>query len=631
MSEISCRVVKTFLDYVRNTRPDFLPPLLTGIPYDQNYLTDPDKWIPWDVERLLEERLVRLFNDESVMFKIGSSILTHKSIGIVNILFNLFMTPERLIRYTPRFTQYFTKDLTTINVIETTRESAIVEMKIKGRQTRGACLYNQGMFSIFTELFGLEPAEVSEVQCVVPLNEIGRYRGRYFRVEKDGRVMESARPGEGGTVIGTASGIGSFRLNGTMFGAESCIYKLRWEHKIIRLARKTAGKKQALNDALQHLEENHRKLQAAYERLWNSEANYRNLMENASDIICFVDSAGIVTSLNRKGFELLGYSSDEVVGQHFLSFVDDRYKREAFLRFGKALRPSPEPYELVVRTKNSDLLILSANSNPVREGKDTVGLMIIARDITKEREIGARLIEAERFAAKGMIAAEIAHEINNSLANIETALFIVNNLKTDIKYKQDIFSDMREEIERMSGIVKGILEVYRSDNAVLQSVDLNAEIRKVINMTKRRLDGKVISLVSNLNPDLQTVPCNPGHIKQLLLNLIKNAEEAMTTGGKKQISISTSQNNGLISMTVRDTGCGMTGGMLEKAFSPMYTSKAEGSGIGLSVCRQIAKKYNGNITIESELDKGTAVTVLFNLNKGETHEKSTEQRTQTRN
>jgi PAS domain S-box-containing protein len=507
--------------------------------------------------------------------------------------------------------QYFTKDVITINVIETTRESATIELKIKGRQTRGACLYNQGMYSIFTELFGLEPAEVSEVQCVIPPGEIGRYNGRYYRIDENRKVLESDQPGKNGRVAGIAAENGVARINGVAFGAESCIYKLKWENRIIRLARKTAGKKQALNEALQHLENNHIKLQKAYERLWKSEANYRNLMENASDIICFVDSAGIITSLNRKGLELSGYNTDEVVGQHFLSFVDEEYRKEAFLRFRRAFRPSSEPFEMVMRTRNSGLLILSANSNPVQEGKDTAGLMIIARDITKEREIGVRLIEAERFAAKGMVAAEIAHEINNSLANIETALFIVNNLKTDIKYKQDIFKDMHEEIERMSGIVKGILEVYRSDNAVLQSVDLNTEIRKVLNMTKRRLDGKVISVVSNLSSDIQAVPCNPGHVKQILLNLIRNAEEAMISTSRKQIVISTSQDNGFVSLSIRDTGCGIPGAMLEKVFSPLYTSKAEGSGFGLSVCKQIAKKYDGNITIESEVDKGTAVTVSF--------------------
>ncbi len=611
MSEISCRITNTFLRYVKNTKPELLKPLLKDLPHNEDYLMNPDNWISWDVERHLEDRLMRLFNDEMIMFKIGKSTLAYRSLGIVNILANLFMTPERLIRYTPKITNYFTRDLVTINVIETTRQSATVELKVKGKQTRGACLYNQGLFSILTELFGSEAAEISELQCVVPINKISKLHGKSYHIDDNKMVRESSHPKENGKAIGLISDKGSFQLNGTSFGAESCIYKLKWGKKMSGFLTKTAGKKKALSDALKHLEENHKKLETAYERLWKSEANYRSLMENASDIICFIDSDGIITSSNKKGIELSGYSAGQITGQHYLSFVDKAYKRAAMLRFKKALNFYNAPFELIVKTKDRGSLVLSANSSPLKEAGKTVGLMVIARDITKDQEIAARLLEAERFAAKGIVAAEIAHEINNSLANIETALFIVNNIRTDIQYKQDIFKDVYEEIERMSGIVKGILEVYRSDNLVIQSVDINAEITKVIEITKRRLHGRVISVVSELSPDLPSVPCYPGHIKQILLNLIKNAEEAMVPDGKKLITISTAQENGSVNLKIKDTGCGIEDKIKDKVFSHLYTSKKEGSGFGLSICRQIAKKYNGNIKLESEAGKGTTVTVSF--------------------
>jgi signal transduction histidine kinase len=237
--------------------------------------------------------------------------------------------------------------------------------------------------------------------------------------------------------------------------------------------------------------------------------------------------------------------------------------------------------------------------------------MIIARDITHDREIAARLLSAERFAAKGMVAAEITHEINNSLANIETALFIVNNIRTESQYKQEIFKDVHDEIDRMSGIVKGILEVYRSDDAAIESVNLNTEIPKVINMTKRRLSGKVITIISKLTPELPSVPCYPGHIKQILLNLIKNAEESMDVSPQKIITISTSGDNGSVNMHISDTGSGIPPDIRDKVFSHLFTSKPEGYGFGLSICKQIAKKYRGDINLESEEGKGTTVTVSF--------------------
>jgi signal transduction histidine kinase len=163
----------------------------------------------------------------------------------------------------------------------------------------------------------------------------------------------------------------------------------------------------------------------------------------------------------------------------------------------------------------------------------------------------------------------------------------------------------------MSGIVKGILEVYRSDDAMIETVDLNAEISKVINITKRRLSGKVITIISKLTPELPSVPCYPGHIKQILLNLIKNAEESMDISPKKIITISTTGDNGSVNMHISDTGSGIPNEIKDKVFSHLFTSKPEGYGFGLSICKQIAKKYKGDINLESKEGKGTTVTVSF--------------------
>ncbi len=614
MSEISCRITSSFLHYVNHSRPDLIPPLLKDLPYDEEYLMNTDNWISWEDERLLEDRLAKLFNDEKIMFKIGQSVLNHKSLGILNLLVKFFLTPERLIRHTPKIARYFTKDLVHVSVLEVSHESATIEFRIKGKQTRGACLYNQGMLSVCTELFGMDAASISELQCVVPIHRIGQSNGKIYSIDNRRRVRESDSPEGNGKIIGLTSENGEFQINKTIFGAESCIYRISWKNNKSNSVKRTAGKEEAFDEALHHLEVNHKKLETAYERLWHSEAKYRSLMENASDIICFLDSEGMITSINRKGLELSGYSSNEIVGKNFLAYVDGPYKKIALLKFRKAFRNSSTPFELNIRKKDSGFIVISANSSPIRELGHTVGLMVIARDITKDREMTARLLEAERFAAKGIVAAEIAHEINNSLANMETALFIVNNIRTDNQYRVDIFHDVFDEIERMSGIVKGILEVYRSDNAVIQPVDINTEISKVLNITKRRLYGKVISIASDLSPELPAVPCYPGHIKQVLLNLIKNAEEAMISSSRKVITIRTAIDNGHVRLDVEDTGCGVPQEYEEKVFSQLYTSKTEGSGMGLAICREIVSRYQGNIVLKSSKGNGTTVTVSLPTN-----------------
>lgn len=400
MSEISCRISNTFISYVKNTRPEFLQPLLDGLGYDEKYLSDPDNWIPWETEQLLEERLTHLFDDERIMFKIGRSILKFKSLGIVNMLLRLFMTPELLILYTPKIARYFTKDIVNIDVINTTRESAIVELKIKGRQTRGACLYNQGMFSIITELFGLEAASVSELQCVVPLHEAGKINGHFYMVNEKGEVKELKEQGDaaGATrrvapaAIGRVSENGTFKLGDTLFGAESCIYQINWKNKWrSSLHNRIFEKRRVLTDAIRHLEESHAKIQEAYERVRKSEERYRELIENASDIIIFLDSEDEITSINKKGIELFGYSHSEITGRKFLFFVDDIDKEKAAKELSKSLSGNTCIFEVIAKKKDDEQLILSVNSTPIREDGKIIGIMVIIARTEEEKRQSFRL------------------------------------------------------------------------------------------------------------------------------------------------------------------------------------------------------------------------------------------------
>ena len=579
---VSCKISNAILNYVERRSPELITPLTDKLPYPYEHLIDTDKWIPWDVLRELERRMVSLFNDELVMREVGKSVMSHKTLGIINILFKLVTTPEGLYHYAPKVSKYFSKGLVDVYILESSSQGVTVKLVINGKQTRGSCLFNQGMFSVGTEIFGIGAADIDEVQCMVPFHEIGTGEQRIHA------------PGNGSS--------------DTVFGTDSCIFRLSWNYTSRSLfSRDKAGSKQALKDAMSQLEENYDKLQSAYKDLRSSEERYRDLMENATDIICIIDPDGTIASINRVGQDLLG----NISGGNFIEILEDSYREETLNYLERGLA-SPQPaHEVIAISADRGRLVLSISPTSILQDGVTVGLMIIARNITKEKEMSARLIEAERFAAKGIVAAEIAHEINNSLANIETTLYIINKLKVDPDYKNEMSATVIEEIDRMSSIVRGILEVYSTDDSKIQHVDVNQEILKVINFTSRRLKGKGITVMPKLSKSAPSFPCFPGHLKQILLNIIKNAEDAIENSDSKMIIIASEEDEENVRILVQDTGHGIPDDLIDKVTMKLFTTKSTGIGLGLSVCKQLVEKYNGDINLKSKEGVGTTVTMSF--------------------
>lgn len=136
----------------------------------------------------------------------------------------------------------------------------------------------------------------------------------------------------------------------------------------------------------------------------------------------------------------------------------------------------------------------------------------------------------------------------------------------------------------------------------------------MINITRRRLSGKGISIKSELSPELPGFPCYPGHIKQILLNLIKNSEEAMRETPDKRLVISTFREDGTLAIRVRDTGAGMSPDVANRISAGTFSSKEEGAGLGLYITRQLVGKYKGRLDFTSRPGEGTTVEVSFPLN-----------------
>ena len=200
----------------------------------------------------------------------------------------------------------------------------------------------------------------------------------------------------------------------------------------------------------------------------------------------------------------------------------------------------------------------------------------IAAEIASQ--ISGKLVEAEKFAAKGMIATEIAQEINGSLANLRTSFYIVENMRLDSDGHREKIREISREIARMSSIVKALLDVYGPNENFMQPVDVNSEIEKVLDIVKRKLCGSGISVFTELGPGIPPLLCYEGHLKKMLLGLVRHSEQAMEKTAIKELYIITRNPGRQISICIEDTGAA------ERCH-----------GLEMDICVQLAHKYSGSV------------------------------------
>jgi len=222
------------------------------------------------------------------------------------------------------------------------------------------------------------------------------------------------------------------------------------------------------------------------------------------------------------------------------------------------------------------------------------------------------LLHKERLASMGQLAAGVAHEINNPLGTI--LLF------SDMLYKETSQDDPRskdlkmivDETNRCKNIVADLLNFARQQEVLVQEMDLNALIGKVVEVVKHQPIFEKVSFVHHLSPNLPAIQADPAQLEQVFVNLINNAAEAMGDGGT--ISLTTRPIDGsFVEIKVSDTGCGIPEENLGKLFTPFFTTKAlgKGTGLGLSIVYGIIKMHKGQITAQSEVGQGTTFTITL--------------------
>jgi PAS domain S-box-containing protein len=339
------------------------------------------------------------------------------------------------------------------------------------------------------------------------------------------------------------------------------------------------------------------------------------IVESSDDVILSKDLNGIITSWNAAATRVFGYAAEEMVGASILKLIPEHLHSDEktiieSIRAGKRV----EHFETVRLTKSGQLIDVSLTVSPVRDelGK-VIGASKILRDISGRRRIEQSLLQAEKIAATGRMAATIAHEINNPLEAVMNLLYLLRPMITDpvgINY----LSSAEEELSRVSHIAKQTLGYYR-EHASASKASLTEIALHAITIYEPRCKAAGIEIRTSLDSSSKIV-LRRGEMMQVISNLIANSIYAMPTGGVLSISVEDAEGSpdGIV-LTVQDEGVGIAAEHLPKVFDAFFTTRnTVGTGIGLFVAKQFVEGHGGEIGIESSKDAenhGTTVRVFL--------------------
>ncbi len=338
-----------------------------------------------------------------------------------------------------------------------------------------------------------------------------------------------------------------------------------------------------------------------------------NIEHYSADAIIGLDRERTIISWNRGAVLMFEWREDEIVGKSALILVPDEVKREAEMLMDMVLRKGfVRDLKTRRQTKSGKLLDVMLTMTALKDELGQVfGFSAIIKDITEQKKMEAALIQSERLAATGRLSASIAHEINNPLYGIRSCLTHVLNAnggEVDLQFVRLAI----KESDRIADLIRNMKTFYLPSEGRVEKTDLNELMREILVFNRKYLEENMVRVTFRQGEE-PWAECMPDQIKQVFLNLISNAVEAMPGGGTLTVETRCDPGGHTISVVFEDTGVGIAGDDLPQIFDMFYTKKpkVKGVGLGLSVSYGIVSRHGGRIEVRSEEGQGTTFTVIL--------------------
>jgi two-component system, sporulation sensor kinase A len=360
------------------------------------------------------------------------------------------------------------------------------------------------------------------------------------------------------------------------------------------------------NEMICYIRQSKANLQLKEEQLKEQKEFLRKIIDMNPSYIYAIDKEGKFTLVNETFAKLLGTEPEDLLGKkmddfHIESNLNRVWEEIENMKGYPVLEQEIKDHEGKIRwIETVRLPIFSPN-----EGTDQI--LFVSTDITERKQAEELLRKSEKLAVVGELAAGVAHEIRNPLTSIKGFMHL---LKKECETQKHYFEIMESELERINNIVNEFLMLGKPSQVMnFQQKDVKVLLKDVMTLLESQANLNNVKMISEFDSDIPLLYCDENQLKQVFINIIKNAIEAMPNGGEMKIQAKRQENSLVIRFM--DQGCGIPKDRIAKLGEPFYSTKEKGTGLGLMVSYKIIEAHNGRINIESEVGQGTTIDLIF--------------------
>jgi PAS domain S-box-containing protein len=354
-------------------------------------------------------------------------------------------------------------------------------------------------------------------------------------------------------------------------------------------------------------------------RLSPHRSGRRLILETALDAVVIMRSDGVVDDWNDRAAGIFGWSREEAVGRTLADLIiPERYRKahrhglELYLETGRA-KVLGRHTEMFGLRKNGEEFPVELSISPIQDGESVLFIGYL-RDITDRNALNFARIElahVKQMMAMGEMAASIAHEINQPLAAIATnaaaGLRWLAAVTPALDEASNALTHIVNDARRASEVIGGIRSMFKKEPQAAALQDVNELIQEVLALVRREVENHRIAIHAELLDDLPQIPANRAQLRQVIVNLLMNAVEAMdaVTDSARAVRIKTEvYDPSYLRIAVEDTGTGIDPKNIDRIFDAFFSAKPNGMGMGLSICRSIIEAHGGRVWATTNVPRG---------------------------